>query len=294
MYVYQTWNTSSHSASRSATLYIYIACRVSSCCMYSSCLVEDRSENRFLTKATLEIVARVRWLVCFPCTMRSVCCYFPAWAKLQHMWSCAWLASTGMGDDACGRGSGWRLQCRQRFRFACRDEHPPHMLREIPRIHKPHLQGWTCTLLPGAEMSIQIQQILQHPHPRSSRSVVHVAIYVNSPACERMGIRSNLLGPISFACGEVQLLHRGTLAVMLMSCLLWEPWKCSVRATWAWNERNWILYHPLSPSSFPSIDSFTIHWVLHHPLNPSSHWILHHWNACMQNQNTCRPKCRQG
>ena len=82
--------------------YIYIACRVSSRCMYSSCLVEDRSENRFLTKATLEIVARVRWLVCFPCTMRSVCCYFPAWAKLQHMWSCAWLASTGMGDDAGG------------------------------------------------------------------------------------------------------------------------------------------------------------------------------------------------
>ena len=83
-------------------MYIYIACRVSSRCMYSSCLVEDRSENRFLTKATLEIVARVRWLVCFPCTMRSVCCYFPAWPKLQHMWSCAWLASTGTGDDAGG------------------------------------------------------------------------------------------------------------------------------------------------------------------------------------------------
>ena len=44
-----------------------IACRASSRCMYSSCLVEDRSENCFLTKATLEIVARVRWLVCFPC-----------------------------------------------------------------------------------------------------------------------------------------------------------------------------------------------------------------------------------
>ena len=77
-------------------------CTTARRCMYSSCLVEARSENHCLTKATLEIVARVRWLVCFPCRMRSVCCYFPAWPKLQHMWSCAWLASTGMGDDAGG------------------------------------------------------------------------------------------------------------------------------------------------------------------------------------------------
>ena len=34
--------------------------------------------------------------------MRSVCCDFPAWPKLQHVWSCARLASTGTGDDAGG------------------------------------------------------------------------------------------------------------------------------------------------------------------------------------------------
>ena len=136
--------------------------------MYSSCLVEDRSENRFLTKATLEIVARVRWLVCFPCTMRSVCCYFPAWPKMQHVFMELCMARQHRDGWWCGRGSGWRLHCRQRFRFACGDEHPSHMLRENRRIHKPHLQGWTCTLVPGAEMSIQIQQTLQHPSSRST------------------------------------------------------------------------------------------------------------------------------
>ena len=33
-------------------IYIYNSCRVSSRCMYSSCLVEDHSENCFLTKET--------------------------------------------------------------------------------------------------------------------------------------------------------------------------------------------------------------------------------------------------
>ena len=115
-------------------IYIYIACRVSSRCMYSSCLVEDRSENRFLTKATLEIVARVRWLVCFPCTMRSVCCYFPAWPKLQHMWSCAWLASTGMGDDAggglgegCSADSGFDLPAEMSMHLSCLKEFPEYI-----------------------------------------------------------------------------------------------------------------------------------------------------------------------
>ena len=39
--------------------------------------------------------------------MRSVCCDFPAWPKLQHVWSCAWLASTGTGDDAGGGSCAW-------------------------------------------------------------------------------------------------------------------------------------------------------------------------------------------
>ena len=156
--------------------------------------------------------------------MRSVCCDFPAWPKLQHMWSCAWLASTGTGDDAGGGlGEGCSADADLPedgshqihaanlgpWPYSCFPQYITLVHRDalVPYSGGPEFLDADCTDgVAGVDGTPMIQKALQHLSSRSlhlSDAAMHVSIFYTSSlrACKRTGIGKSAR-PISFARGE--------------------------------------------------------------------------------------------